>query len=151
MTRIFTASWSALHRAVPLPALAPLEVLPVRISRDAPDFWRRAQSFPAIEDLMPDRWMLSLDIDRFSCAYRRKLDEAGVERIQAQLDNLATTYQRPLALACFEADPADCHRGPVFGFACWYEAQTGISVPEWEPADLGMAKTRPLLASFEAA
>jgi hypothetical protein len=151
MTKLFTASWSTLHQAVPVPAWAPLEVLPVRISRDTPAFWPRAQSFPAIEDLMPDRWTLSMDLDRFSRAYRRKLDEVGIERVQAQLDQLADSYDRPLALAGFEADPADCHRGPVFGFACWYEGQTGIPVPEWEPTDHGMAKARPLLASLHSA
>jgi hypothetical protein len=73
------------------------------------------------------------DLDRFAQAYRRKLDEAGLERIQVQLDDLAVKYERPLVLACFETDPHYRHRGPLFSFDGWYEAQTGVEVPEWEP------------------
>jgi hypothetical protein len=141
VTRIFTASWPALHRDVSTNIWAPLDVLPVRISRDTPKFWPRAQSFPAIEDLIPDRWMASLkDLDRAGLAYRRKLDEVGIRQIQNQLDHLAATYQRPLVLACFETDLHYRHRGPAFSFDGWYEVQTGIEVPEWEP-DSGLAST----------
>jgi hypothetical protein len=134
MTEFFTASWSALHEAASANIWAPLEVFPVRISRDAPKFWRRAQSFPAIEELAPDRWIMSIkDPDRAGQAYRRKLEEVGIEQIQRQLDHLRDSYERPLVLANFESDPHHRDRGPSYSFEGWYEEQTGIEVPRWEP------------------
>ena len=143
MTQIFTSSWSALHGAVSAQSWGPLDIVPVRISRDAPKFWPRAQSFPAIEDIIPDRWMLSLkDLDRAGQAYRQKLDEIGVEQVRAQIDQLAAKYQRPLVLACFDTDFHYRHRAPKFSFDVWYELQTGIEVPEWEAhLDLAGAPT----------
>lgn len=114
-------------------------MLPVRISWDTPRFWPRAQSFPVIEDIVPDRWMLSIkDRDRAGQAYRRKLDEAGIEQIEAELDHLATTYQRPLVLACFETDPHYHGRVPEYSFESWYETQTGNEVREFA-ANHGLA------------
>jgi hypothetical protein len=79
---------------------------------------------------MPDRAMFKLDGDTFTKAYRRKLHTIGVEAIQRQLDELAERHTRPLALACFEADRANCHRGD---FAAWFKDKTGVLIPEWQP------------------
>jgi hypothetical protein len=49
--------------------------------------------------------------------------------VQAELDAITERYERPLALACFEQDRRECHRGPD-GFAGWYERKTGMAVPE---------------------
>jgi hypothetical protein len=38
----------------------------------------------------------------------------GIERIQAQLDDLAASYCRPLVLRCFDEDASVCHLGPAF-------------------------------------
>ncbi len=129
MTALYTASWSTLHRHRDR-----LNVRPVRISRGVPKFWPEAADFPALDDLMPDGWMLSInDLEKFGRAYRRKLHVIGFERIHAQLDQLAAECGRPLALACFEADCNTCHRGPAFGFAAWWLGQCGELVAEWEP------------------
>jgi hypothetical protein len=130
--RLFTASWTSLHQAS---RRGPLPVQPVRISRGLPKFWPEARGFAVVDELMPDGWMFSIkDMERFGRAYRRKLHTIGLPRLQARLDEIAAADGRPLALACFETDPADCHRGPL-GFAGWYERKTGIAIP-----DLGAAE-----------
>jgi hypothetical protein len=126
VTELFTASWKALFDC-----RDDLDVVPVRISRGVPRYWPAAAGFPALADLMPEPWMMGIDdLEKFGRVYRRKLHEIGLDAIRAQLDDLAAAYQRPPALACFEADPAGCHRGPAFGFARWWESKTGISIPE---------------------
>jgi hypothetical protein len=141
--RIYTASWSALWKAS---KLGPLPAVPVRISRGLPKFWPAAEQFPAVESLMPDPWMFSIpedDPERFGRAYRRKLHTIGLPAIQAELDRISGQNKEqkggiwPLALACFEADPADCHRGPL-GFAGWWERKTGVVV-----TDLGTLAAEP--------
>lgn len=128
---LFTASWAELHRH-----RDHLDVQPVRISRGLPKFWPEAAGFPALDDLMPDGWMLGIkDIEKFGRCYRRKLHVIGFDAIQGQLEALGAEYGRPPALACFEADPATCHRGPVFGFAAWWLGQCGEVIEEWEPAN----------------
>lgn len=125
--RVFTASWAMLRDA---DRAGLLTVQPVRISRGTPKFWPQAAAFPAVEALMPDGWMLGIkDTEKFWRSYRRKLHTTGLPAMQAQLDELAAAADRPLALACFEKAPADCHRGP-HGFAGWYERQTGEAVPD---------------------
>jgi hypothetical protein len=119
---LFTASWRALYEQ-----RDDLTAQPVRISRGLPRYWPAAAGFPAVELLMPDGWMFGVqDPERFGRAYRRKLHIAGVEAITAALEGIAS-YSMPLALCCFEADPAHCHRGQ---FAAWWERKTGQVVPE---------------------
>ena len=126
--RLFTASWRALAEAS---MLGPLAVQPVRISRGAPRFWPEADTFPAVDDLMPDGWMFGIkDLEKFGRCYRRKLHTIGLTRIRVLLDAIASgAGSRPLALACFEADVATCHRGPL-GFAGWWASQTGERVTD---------------------
>jgi hypothetical protein len=151
--RLFTASWASLHQAS---TAGPLPVQPVRTSRGVPRFWPAADAFPAVDELMPDGWMFGIEnMENFGRCYRRKLHTIGLPRIQARLDDLAAEAGRPLALACFETDPADCHRGPV-GFAGWWMRKTGEPVPDlsvlrgrggavalvYEAATTDLAKTR---------
>lgn len=122
---LFTASWRALWEAA---NAGPLPVRPVRISRGTPKFWPQAAAFPAIEALMPDGWMFSIkDAEKFGRCYRRKLHTIGLPRIQALLAEVANGDDRPLALACYEAAVADCHRGM---FSLWYERESGQRVPD---------------------
>jgi hypothetical protein len=133
--RLFTASWGALAEAS---TAGPLPVQPVRISRGVPKFWPAAADFPAVDELMPPGWTFSItDMERFGRAYRRGLHVLGLPRIRALLDAIdADADGRPLALACFETDPADCHRGPL-GVAGWWERKTGERV-----ADLSVLRGR---------
>ncbi len=126
--RLYTASWRALAE---VSTAGPLPVQPVRISRSAPRFWSEAEQFPYIAELAPAPWTFSItDMERFGRAYRRGLHVLGLPRIRALLDELAADADgRPLALCCFEANPVDCHRGPL-GFAGWWERKTGERVPE---------------------
>jgi hypothetical protein len=122
---LYTASWWALWEAS---KAAPLPVQPVRTSRGKPRFWPAAASFPAIDELMPDGWMLGItDPERFGRAYRQKLHRIGLPTIEARLAAITVLSGQPLALLCFERDRADCHRGQ---FAAWYERKTGMTVPE---------------------
>jgi hypothetical protein len=121
---IFTASWRTLADAS---MAGPLPVQPVRISRGTPRFWPEADAFPAVDELMPDGWMFGIkDLEKFGRCYRRKLHTIGLPRLRALLDAIDADG-RPLALACFETDSADCHRGPL-GFAGWWERKTGEQV-----------------------
>jgi Domain of unknown function DUF488 len=124
--RLFTASWSALHQAS---LRGPLPVTPVRISLGAPKSWPAAKHFAACDELMIARWMMhSADHSRSERAYRHQLHQITLPRIAARLDAIAAEHDDlPLALCCFEADVADCHRSWA---ATWLCEQTGVVVPE---------------------
>jgi hypothetical protein len=124
--RLFTASWSALHQAS---LRGPLPVGPVRISLGLPRFWHAAKCFPACDELMIARWMMhSDDHAKSERAYRHQLHKVTLPRIAARLDEIADEHDgKPLALCCFEADVADCHRSWA---AAWLRDQTGLVVPE---------------------
>jgi hypothetical protein len=158
VNQLYTASWAALHRHRDR-----LDVQPVRISRAAPKFWPEAADFPVLDDLMPAGWTLGAyakwqaelgpeaAMERFGRCYRQRLHVIGFEAIRRQLDALARTHDKPLVLACFEADPATCHRGPTFGFAAWWLGQCGELIAEWEPLEIQMSfdvqTTRPGLGA----
>ena len=124
--RLFTASWTSLWQAS---KRRPLPVQPVRTSRGLPKFWPAAERFPAVDELMPDGWMLgSTDRGKNERAYRYKLGQIGLERIAARLDEIADECGGlPLCLCCFEAAASDCHRSWA---AEWLHEQTGLVVPE---------------------
>jgi Protein of unknown function, DUF488 len=125
VSAIFTASWSALYAA---DKAGRLDVQPVRISRGLPRFWPAARGFPYLEALAPEFWMLGTqNPGTFRRAYLQKLDTAGPEVIQAELDDLIARYGPRLILLCFESDRADCHRGLA---AEWLGEKLGIAVPE---------------------
>lgn len=130
---IYTASWRVLAEAS---TAGELPVQPVRISRGTPRFWPDADAFPAIDALMPDGWMFGIkDLEKFGRCYRRKLHVIGLPRIRALLDAIDADG-RPLVLACFETNPAECHRGPL-GFAGWWERKTSERV-----VDLSLLRSR---------
>jgi hypothetical protein len=123
--RLFTASWTSLWRAS---QRGEIPVQPVRTSRGVPKFWPAAERFPAVDELMPDGWMLGCDdAGKVERGYRGKLDRIGLERIAARLDAIAAECDVPLALCCFEASREDCHRAWA---AAWLREQTGLTVPE---------------------
>lgn len=125
--RLFTASWTALWRASQRDSLT---VQPVRISKGLPRFWPQASDFPAVEKLFVPGWMLRSGYDdraKNERAYTHQLSQFGIERIAARLDAIADECGKPLALCCFEADPADCHRSWA---AAWLHTRTGLAVPE---------------------
>jgi hypothetical protein len=102
---------------------------PVRTSRGLPRFWPEAEAFPAVELLMPDFWMFGIkDAENFGRCYRRKLHIAGLARVSSRLDELVAECGKPLALACFESDRLDCHRGQI---AAVWERWTGEAIPEF--------------------
>jgi hypothetical protein len=123
--RLFTASWTSLWQAS---QRGPLPVQPVRTSKGVPKFWPAAERFPAVDELMPDGWMLGCnDPGKAERGYSGKLHRIGIGPIVARLDAIADESGMPLALCCFEADPADCHRSWA---AAWLHEQTGRIVPE---------------------
>jgi hypothetical protein len=125
--RVFTASWTALWRASQRDSLP---VQPVRISKGLPRFWPQAAAFPAVEELVPDPWMLSPNMGpgKVERGYRGKLDRIGLKPIAARLDAIAAECGGAnLALCCFEPAVADCHRSWA---ADWLQQQTGLAVPE---------------------
>jgi hypothetical protein len=124
---LFTAAWSTLHMA---DQAGVLWAVPVRTSRGLPRFWPEAEAFPALELLMPEGWHFGVwakDRDKGDRCYRRKLHIAGLELVSRRLHQIAADCGGPLALACFENLPADCHRGQ---FALWWQRKTGERVPE---------------------
>lgn len=130
-SRLFTSSWTALWQ---ISKRGPLPVIPVRISNGLPRFWPDAETFPVCAELIPPKWIAFGDQDREKAkkGYLGKLDTIGIDRIAARLDEIAKQHgMMPLALLCYEQDPAECHRSWV---ADWFQEHTGVEVPEVEPA-----------------
>lgn len=121
MVELYTSRWA--NRG-----LERLPLVPVGISRGVPRFPLRYR-YRRLPDLYPDGWMLGIEDDsRFERVYVAKLDRLGVDRIGAQLRTISEEEGGcPLCLLCFEADPADCHRGT---FARWWTDKTGEPVKE---------------------
>ena len=113
MVELYTSRWQ--NRA-----LETAPVIAVGISRGAPKF-RVGYRYRRLPDLYPDSWMFGIEDDeRFNEAYRRKLDGIGMDRIAAQLARISWEEGgKALALLCYEADPARCHRGLFAEF--WFE------------------------------
>lgn len=119
--KLYTSRWQ--NRA-----LETLDVVPVGISRGTPKFPVRYRYRRLIE-LAPDGWMLGIEDDElFEWAYRAKLDRLGADRLARLLRGLSDEEGgKPLALLCYKADPAECHRGM---FARWWRERTGQRVEE---------------------
>jgi hypothetical protein len=127
-TRLFTSSWMSMYVAWMFDGELP--VAPVRISRGLPRWWPEAASFPYVEQLAPDGWMLAVgktDPERADRGYRRSLHVLGVERAMALIAAAVGDDPRPPALCCFEKNPVDCHRGQ---FSLWFRRKTGERVRE---------------------
>ncbi len=119
--RLYTSRWQNRD-------LEKLDVVPVGISRGTPRFPVRYR-YRRLPDLYPDGWMFGIEDDaRFNEAYRKKLDRLGVDRIAEGLARISREEGgADLALLCYEADPARCHRS---AFAAWWRERTGQEVPE---------------------
>jgi hypothetical protein len=117
--RLFTASWSD--------ALAEPQLQPVRISVGCPG---SAKHVPLVDALAPfGIFGKDLPADEFRRRYLARLDHYGVKGIRERLERVASQHpDRPLALCCFERDPAACHRAL---FARWWEERTGEHISEW--------------------
>jgi uncharacterized protein (UPF0248 family) len=105
---------------------------PVGISVGEPKFPLGYELAGTCPILAPARWMLSMDRERYEAIYRARLEEAGVERIVAELAALKRPGDAGVVLLCYEdlEKPGEwCHRRML---ACWLEEQTGIEVPELE-------------------
>lgn len=119
--RLYTSRWQNRD-------LEKLDVVPVGISRGTPRFPVRYR-YRRLPDLYPDGWMFGIEDDaRFNEAYRKKLDRLGVDKIAEGLARISREEGgADLALLCYEADPARCHRS---AFAAWWFGKTGQEVPE---------------------
>lgn len=123
---LHTASWRALFEQH---ASGVLTAVPVRISLGKPRYWPLAQHAPYIKELAPAGLLRQppLEPNEFDRLYLERLDRFGVDQIAVRLNAVYADYGKPLALACFEADPSDCHRGT---FARWWHGRTGQEVSE---------------------
>jgi Domain of unknown function DUF488 len=96
-------------------------VLPVRTSRTVPP------QFPwpvvTLAQAIPPWSIAHLEGDEFRRAYRSRLHRSGAHLLTA-LDEFQAEYRRPMALLCWEPDPARCHRALL---AEWL-GQHGIEV-----------------------
>ena len=124
--RLYTGSWRKLA------AYERAGLVPVRTSVGLPKWLpdTQARSYDYLPELAPTGGLFQVDDPvEFAARYRERLVSIGVERIEQRLQALAGQHDgRPLVLLCFEADPADCHRGD---FADWWLARTGEVVPEY--------------------
>ena len=110
------------------------ELVVVRISIGKPKWLAPAvaDTMPFVRELAPFGAFHIEDAKTFERLYRERLDEKGVARIESRFQAIAR--QRPgvpLALCCFERDPADCHRS---SFARWWLERTGEVMPEHSAA-----------------
>lgn len=129
--RLYTSRWQ--NRT-----LESSDVVAVGISRGAPRF-RVGYRYRRLPDLYPDGWMFGIEDDaRFEKVYVAKLDRLGVDRIMEGLGKISDKEGgADLALLCYEADPAQCHRSM---FARWWESETGEVVEELPDAGKGRVK-----------
>jgi hypothetical protein len=124
LPQIYTGRWRNAE-------LARLDCQPVSISRG--DGRNLAFSYRKVWLLAPSKATFSMsDAAAAEQSYREGLDEIGVERIQARLQELAEESGLPLVLLCHEnvMEGQECHRR---WFASWWHEQTGQVIPELEP------------------
>lgn len=122
--RIYTSSYRA--------ALAcDDELVVVRISIGKPKWVAPAiaDAMPFVRELAPFGAFHIKDDETFERLYRERLDRMGVDRIEDRFQAIARQRAGvPLALCCFERDPADCHRR---SFARWWLEQSGEVIREF--------------------
>ena len=79
----------------------------------------------------PPRVFRIEDWQEFRKAYRHHLYRTTVPRMRQAFEEIVDRHPgKRLVLLCFEADPADCHRGL---WSEWWTEQTGEQVPELVP------------------
>ena len=130
---LFTSYWSN-------PALRHTDAVKVSISRGQPK-WTVGFEYRRAMLLAPSRQTFDLEDDAdFEAAYLAELEEIGVQKITDLLKKISDEEGgRDLALLCYEADPADCHRSM---FAHWWFEQTGQVVEELQRCGSSQAKPR---------
>jgi hypothetical protein len=110
-------------------ALSTAEVVPVRISYEAPIIPLGYPLEETAESLVPEFAMLG-EWDHLCQTYRHKLDALGVERIGEELFAISARYDgRPLALLDYE-DLTRGLRNHRVVFSHWWEQRTGQAVFE---------------------
>jgi hypothetical protein len=129
---LLTSNWKSVGK-LHAEGLSP-GFVPVRISLGTARWLPWAAKCPAVHELMPYGLLKRppLAQDEFESRFIARLDKAGVETIQARLDEIYEEYARPLALLCFEDLSAGefCHRRM---FADWWFHHTGQEVNEADP------------------
>jgi len=133
VVELYTSRWANRE-------LSRLPVVPVGISRGTPRF-PVPYTYRLARLLAPSRETFALRNDAaFEQSYLFGLEEIGVDRIADLLTKIsAEEGSMPLALLCYEADPADCHRSM---FAHWWFEQTGQVVEELQRCGSSQAKPR---------
>ncbi len=126
MIEIYTSRWANKE-------IAHLLCQPVGISRGAPRF-ATGYRYKKLIELAPSREAFGIsDPDAFAAAYRAGLEELGIDLILSKLEKISMeSGGLPLALLCFEKDPADCHRGLL---SVWLR-ERGVEIRELAPGDL---------------
>jgi uncharacterized protein YeaO (DUF488 family) len=130
MLELYTSQWKNQN-------LANLDVVPVGISRGTlPGLTRRKAPYryKRLMDLAPSselfgRWKVGdITPEEYTIAYRDYLNSLGAEEVIGQLERKSVENEgKPLALLCFCAPGAFCHRRVL---AAWYQEKTGQAIPE---------------------
>ena len=138
LIQLFTSRWANRE-------LAHLACQPVGISRGNPR-WPLPFTYRRLIELAPSREAFGLeDRDAFDAAYRAQLDALGIEPIMGKLEKISReSGGLPPVLLCFEADPADCHRG----IAARWIRERGVEIRELAPGDLPERPGTPQLKLF---
>ena len=128
MADLLTSRWSHVYQHSKTTPIAEFAFVPVRISIQGPRFWSAAKEFPKVPELMPYGLFKITDRDEFTPKFEARLEDAGVDTIQAAFDQIDADYQKPLILLCYEdLSKTWCHRQV---FADWWQRQTGQAVLE---------------------
>jgi hypothetical protein len=110
--------------------LTDLAAVPIAISRGKPR-WRLPYRYRVLGQLAPSREVFGIeDPNRFDEAYRRQLDELGVERVLCELGRIGAQHGgTPLVLLYWEPPEQPCHRRVL---ARWLEERAGVVALELE-------------------
>lgn len=114
------------------PAIPGSGLVPVQTSQGFPKFPLKYRIEERVPEIMPERWMLSLDLDRYTDAYTKKLESIGAGAILGILAGISQKHAGAgLILLCFEdlqhRPDLWCHRSI---FSRWFERETGVVVHE---------------------
>ncbi|QBI56812.1 hypothetical protein [Streptomonospora litoralis] len=105
--------------------------VPVRTTVGYPRFKLAAAPAGHARLITPANWMLKAGYATYADAYRRRLDDAGVDAIRTELEQIPAEGENTRrVLLCFErlTKPGVwCHRTM---FAAWWQEHTGEEVPE---------------------
>jgi hypothetical protein len=102
-------------------------VLAVRASLGKPKWIPDAENWPAVWEITPRGWYFH--DPGWEAHYLAQLRRYGVKRIVGRFAEISRENGHPdvIAVCCFEANPADCHRA---AWARWMLQATGEVVPD---------------------